>query len=94
MFGKGHPFSVSDLPPGRTREKLESLPTPARNRAMEWLHGFDFPEKDLESMVIDDEGAVLYVDPVPPVPAADNDQAPGTDGASPQPAASAAEEAF
>jgi hypothetical protein len=29
MFGKGHPFMVDDLPPGRMREKLESLPEPA-----------------------------------------------------------------
>ena len=46
MFGKGHPFFVGDLPPGRTREKLESLPAPARRRAMEWLHSFAFPAKD------------------------------------------------
>ncbi len=94
MFGKGHPFSVGDLPPGRTREKLESLPAPARERAIEWLHGFEFPKKDLESMVIDDEGAVLYVDPVPPLPAADGDQAPGADGELSAPAASAADDAF
>ena len=65
MFGKDHPFALSDLPPGRTREKLESLPAATRNRALEWMHRFDFPEKDLEAMVVESDGSVLYVDPAP-----------------------------
>ncbi len=65
MLGKAHPFSVDELPPGRMRTKIESLPRHARQRAMQWLHQFDFPENDVENMVIDEEGAVLYVDPSP-----------------------------
>jgi PKD repeat protein len=94
MFGKGNPFSIEDLPPGRTRARLKSLPEPARRRAMKWLHGFAFPAKDLESIVIDDEGGIFYVDPAPIEPAAEGEQAPAADGASPEPAASAAEDAF
>ena len=32
MFGKGYPFTVDDLPPGRTREKLEALELPEAAR--------------------------------------------------------------
>jgi hypothetical protein len=94
MFGKGHPFFVGDLPPGRTREKLESLPAPARSRAMEWLHSFAFPAKDLDVLIVTDEGDVLYADPTPPELPAEIERAPEADGASPEPSASAADDAF
>ena len=94
MFGKGHPFFVGDLPPGRTREKLESLPAPARRRAMDWLHSFAFPAKDVDVLIITDEGDVLYADPTPPELPAEIEQASEADGASPEPDASAADDAF
>jgi PKD repeat protein len=93
MFGKGNPFTIDELPPGRTRSKLESLPGPAQRRAMEWLHRFSFPAEDLDSMIIDDEGGVLYVDPVPPA-SDDEEKAPGADSGLPAPDASAAADAF
>ncbi|MGB5764622.1 MAG: PKD domain-containing protein, partial [Sedimenticolaceae bacterium] len=65
MMGKGHPFTVADLPRGRLRERLESIPWTAREQAMRWLHRFRFPADDLESMEIDDDGAVRYVEPAP-----------------------------
>lgn len=68
MFGKGQPASVEDLPPGRTRDRLESLAPPVRERALEWLQRLEFPAADLDAMQIDDEGGVLYVDPVAPAP--------------------------
>ena len=71
MFGRNHPFSLSDLPPGRTRTRLETLPEPARRQALEWLHRFAFPLNDLESLEIDNAGGVLYVDPVLPEPVSD-----------------------
>ena len=67
MLGKNRPFLLSDLPHGRVRDRIESLSWVNRNRALEWLHRFDFPKKDLDAMVVDDEGAVLYVDPAPVV---------------------------
>ena len=65
MLGKGHPFHIADLPRGRLRDRLESLPWDARERAVRWLHRFTFPAHDLESMEIDDDGAVRYVEPLP-----------------------------
>ncbi len=104
MFGKGHPFTIGDLPRGRMRERIESLPWTKRQHTMEWLHRFDFPQKDLEEMEVDEEGALLYVDPAPvlcedlpceeeglPV---DGALAPAADPADPSAAASSADDAF
>jgi PKD repeat protein len=92
MFGKGHPFTVEDLPPGRTREKLQSLSGPAQARALEWLHRFEFPAQDVDALIISDEGDVLYADPVPPeLPA---ETGPEAEGAAPEPNASASDDAF
>ena len=48
IFGVGAPLQLEDLPPGRAKSRLESLPPPARQRALEWLQRFSFPEADLE----------------------------------------------
>jgi len=67
MLGKGHPFTIADLPEGPFRSRLESLSPAAQERAMEWLHRFEFPRNDLESLRIDDEGGIFYADsPLPP----------------------------
>jgi len=65
MLGKNNSFIISDLPLNHFRKKLESLPSVTRKYTMDWLHKFDFPENDLDVMVIDEEGGVLYVDPTP-----------------------------
>lgn len=88
LLGKNNPFEVQDLPPGRVREKLESLPEPAREKALEWLHRFDFPEEDLEAIEIDEEGGVIYVDPPTdpiPEPNGEEEGGPETEELSPQP---------
>ncbi|MCP4284353.1 MAG: PKD domain-containing protein, partial [Gammaproteobacteria bacterium] len=95
MFGKRHRFNIDDLPRGRMRSRLHSLPGPAWNRAMDWLHRFDFPEKDADSIIIDNEGAVLYADPAPTNLPDKAEPAPAVDDGLPQiAAASAAEDAF
>ena len=67
MLGKGHPFTIADLPEGRFRRRLESLTPAARDRALAWLHRFEFPLNDLESLRVDDEGGVFYTEsPLPP----------------------------
>ena len=67
MLGKGHPFTIADLPEGRFRSRLESLTPAAQDRAIAWLHRFEFPLNDLESLQVDDEGGVFYADsPLPP----------------------------
>ena len=86
-FDKGHPFTVDDLPPGRTREKLESLPEPARRRAMERLHSFEFPAKDVDTLIVTDGGGVLYADPVPPELPTETEPLPDDEETLPQPGA-------
>jgi hypothetical protein len=61
-YGVGHPFELQDLPFGDFRDRLGSLPEPARNKAMAWLHRFSFTEQDLEYLRIDDAGGVFYAD--------------------------------
>lgn len=64
-FGKDAPFEVSELPIGKLRAKLESLPPEKRQRAMGWLHRFNFPASDVPQLRADANGAVLYVEEVP-----------------------------
>ncbi len=66
MYGKGQPASIEELPPGRIRDRLESLSPAARERALEWLQRLEFPASDLEVLQIDDQGGILYADPMPP----------------------------
>jgi len=61
-FGVGHPFELTDLPFGDIRTKLESLPAPARNKAMAWMNNFTFTTQDLPFLRIDDAGGVFYAD--------------------------------
>jgi len=53
---------IEDLPTGRLRSRIESLPAAARNRALARLRSFRFMESDLESLHADEEGEVVYVD--------------------------------
>jgi hypothetical protein len=61
-YDVGHPFELQDLPFGDFRERLESLPEPARNKAMSWLHRFSFTEQDLGYLRVDDAGGIFYAD--------------------------------
>jgi len=65
-YGLGHPFELENLPFGNFRDKLESLPEPARNRAMGWLHNFTFTDQDLAFMRIDAAGGIYYADTFTP----------------------------
>ena len=66
MYGKGQPASIGDLPPGRVRERLESLQPRARQRALDWLQRLEFPAADLDTLQINDGGGVFFVDPMLP----------------------------
>ncbi len=66
VFGDGTPFGLSDLPPSRAREKLETLPAPAQLHALARLNKFSFHEDDLEFLDFDSEGGVLYADTLLP----------------------------
>lgn len=61
-FLPGMVRKIADLPPGKFRARLERLPIVAQQNALERLRKFHFPESDLESLEIDDEGALFYED--------------------------------
>lgn len=61
-FGLGKPSSSDELPPGRLRSKIETLPAPAQARALDWLQRFEFTEQDLQNLNADEEGGVFYAD--------------------------------
>ena len=68
VFGLGQPQSVQNLPASKLRSRLESLPPQARSKALRWLQDFSFPEGDLETIEVDDEGNVFYADTLVPDP--------------------------
>ena len=68
LLGGRPDFALRDLPVGAFRDRLERLPTPARERALAKLRAFSFPELDARSLRVDDEGGVFYADEFP-VPA-------------------------
>ncbi len=66
QFRPDLPFGLEDLPPGRTRDKIGTLPLAAQERAVAWLNSFSFHESDLAYIKVDDEGGVFYQDTVMP----------------------------
>ncbi|NNE86081.1 MAG: PKD domain-containing protein [Alphaproteobacteria bacterium] len=66
QFGLDAPAFINELPPGRFRNRLESLPPQARGRALGWLQDFSFSERDVEFLDVDDNGGIFYVDSILP----------------------------
>ncbi len=62
VFGLGQPATVNDLPPGQLKRKIVDLPPQAQGRALKWLQEFSFPEADVVTLDVDNEGGVRYVD--------------------------------
>ena len=63
-FGKGNPFNAEELPVGKLKSNLQSLNPQAKEKAMKWLHTFDFSEFDAaEHLRVDDGGGVFIVCP-------------------------------
>ena len=79
VFGLGQPQSIKALPAGKLRSRLESLPPQASSKALRWLQNFSFPEADLETIGIDNEGNVFYGDTLLP----DTENVEGTESAGP-----------
>lgn len=69
-FGKGSPTSVSQLPPSPLRTQLEKLAPEARKRALAKLAKTEFHSHDLNSLRVDDSGAIFYVCSLTPDPGA------------------------
>jgi len=67
-YGKGQPKTAQDLPPGQLRKALEALPPKARGKALGQLQAISFPAQDVETLRVDPDGGILYVDPVPDLP--------------------------
>jgi hypothetical protein len=85
VFAVGAPQGLAELPPGRTRSRIESLPPAAQQRALEWLQRFSFPESDLEYLQVDSEGGIHYADTFLPEGAPDGETtaAPQTEAIAP-----------
>ena len=66
VFGLGQPQSTKNLPAGKLRDRLESLPPQASSKALRWLQEFSFPEADLDTIEVDDQGGVFYGDTLLP----------------------------
>ncbi len=60
---------MEELPAGRLRERVATLPGPAREHARQWLQSFHFTANDLESLRADAEGGIYYVCRLEPPPA-------------------------
>lgn len=62
QFGLGHAFSIDDLPNGKLKNRLNSLPTQAKEKAMKWLHSFSFTTQDVTHLRADKTGGIFYSD--------------------------------
>ena len=62
QFGKDHPFTLNELPPGQLKQDLQRLPAPAQAKAMAWLHRFNFPASDAAMLRADAQGGIHYQD--------------------------------
>lgn len=69
VFGHGQPKSIDDLPRGKLRKRLQSLPPRASANALRWMQDFSFTEMDLDTLQVDDSGGVFYGDTLLPDPA-------------------------
>ncbi|MCG8610941.1 MAG: hypothetical protein MI864_10445, partial [Pseudomonadales bacterium] len=56
------PPGLEDLPPGRVRDKIASLPPAAQKQALNWLQRFSIPEQDYDHVDVDPEGGIFYID--------------------------------
>ena len=64
----GTPATLDQLPAGRLRSHLQSLPAKAQGTALGWLRSFHFTETDLPSLHTDVNGGIMYVcEPVQPM---------------------------
>lgn len=67
MLGAGRLQKASDLPAGAFRSRLEALSPRARNRALEWLNGLQFPPEDAASLRATGAGEIYYACTFPAV---------------------------
>jgi len=62
VYGKGNPFTISELPAGELKSKLQKLDAPTKDKAMKWLHQLTFQEFDAaEYLRVDNQGGIYSV---------------------------------
>ncbi|MBL4606204.1 MAG: tandem-95 repeat protein, partial [Pseudomonadales bacterium] len=61
-FGIGQPAGLMDLPPGKLRSRIETLPAAAQKQALKWLQRFSFPPADFDFLEVDAQGGIFYRD--------------------------------
>ena len=62
VYGKGNPFTISDLPSGKLKSKLQKLDAPTKEKAMKWLHELTFQEFDAaEHLRVDNQGGIYTI---------------------------------
>lgn len=62
QFGIGQPKNLTDLPHGKLKSQLRSLPPKAQANALRWMQRVSFPVEDTRSMRVTRKGEVHYVD--------------------------------
>lgn len=63
-FGKQNPFRAEELPEGKLKTGLQALNPQAKEKAMKWLHTFDFDQFDAaKHLRVDIGGGVFIVCP-------------------------------
>jgi MBG domain/Metallo-peptidase family M12 len=60
-FGKKNPFHADELPEGELKNGLRLLDPQAKDKAMKWLHTFDFHESDATSHLRVDKGGGIFI---------------------------------
>jgi hypothetical protein len=60
-FGKRQPFRAEELPDGKLKSKLQALDPLAKEKAMKWLHTFDFNESDAAKHLRVDHGGGVFI---------------------------------
>ena len=62
-YGKGHPFTIDQLPPGQFKQDLKALPEAAQKNAVAWMNENTFTDLDFVYLRVDKQGGVFFEDP-------------------------------
>lgn len=60
-FGKRNPFRADELPEGKLKAGLQALDPQAKEKAMTWLHTFDFDQSDAARHLRVDRGGGVFI---------------------------------
>lgn len=60
-FGKHRPFRAEELPEGKLKAGLQALDPQAKEKAMKWMHTFDFDQSDASQHLRVDQGGGVFI---------------------------------